>query len=196
MISTRRLRGSATPSAVATRQLPLPASDGQDVLGRDAVADQPGPDDFGALLRQRVVDLVGAHRIGVPHDHHVGHRALRDFREDRIHLQFGLLRQFVLPFDEVDREPGRACRLRRERRAEERLDFLRIRFVRLRAGRGELRGGIGLAQHDLRRVALLDDDRGVLAVLLREQHDGAGLRGAGIEEHRHQGDAQRARPSA
>ena len=84
MISTRRLRGSATPSAVGTSQLALAASDGQDVLGRDAALDQPGADDFRALLRQRVVDLIAADRVGMPDDDDIGHRALRDFREHRI----------------------------------------------------------------------------------------------------------------
>ena len=103
-------------------QLALAAPDGHDVLGRDAARDQPGAHDLGALLRQRVVDLIGADRVGVPDDQDVGHRVAS--RSPRTRASTTCLDSSVnssLPSTKYSVNWRRAARLRGERRAEQRL---------------------------------------------------------------------------
>ena len=75
-ISTRRLRGSATPSGVGTSSSRLPRPIATNVGRRDARPISARANDVGALAGERVVEGIGADRIGVPDDQDVRHRAL------------------------------------------------------------------------------------------------------------------------
>ncbi len=190
MISTRRLRGSATPSAVGTTGslLPRPTT----MMFSDAMPLRMSPARMTSARWRDSASLTWSVPTAsvCPTTRTSGTGPLRDFREHRLDDLPRFCRQLVLAFDEVQREMNRAARLSRERRAEERRDFLGIRRVRLRTRRREPRRGVRLAQHHL-PVGLLDDDRGVLAVLLGEQNDRAGLRGTGAEENHQRRRRQR-----
>ena len=51
---------------------------GVDVVGGDAESHQRYANGLGALLTERIVELIAADRVRVPHDEHIGHRATRN----------------------------------------------------------------------------------------------------------------------
>ena len=89
MMTTRRLRGSATPSAVGTASARLP----RDMARMSS-----------ALLAERIVELIAADRVRVPHDEHIGHRATRNFGQDPVDCAPGLFGELVPALDEIEGE--------------------------------------------------------------------------------------------
>ena len=182
MITTLRLSGSATPSAVRTAGARFPRE-----IACMSSAGTPSRISAVRTTSARCrpsasLNCIRADRIGMADDQHVRHRAFGDFRQQTIDLATRLLGEFVTALDEVERERFGACRLRSQCRAELCRHVLRAGHIRARTAGSRLRGGVRMIQHDF-LVALLDGYRRRPAILLGQQHDGGARAGA---QHRAQ----------
>ena len=174
VISTRRLRASATPSGVGTRSSRLPRPTATMRSGGDAPGDQEVPDALGPAEREGVVELVGADGIGVARHREVGRRPRGDRDEDLVHEGLRVWRELVRPLDEVEDEGHRTGRRSRQGVGKEGPDLVGGRLSRLQPAPGASAGArVRRVQHDL-APALLHDHRPHLAVAGREEHDEVG----------------------
>ena len=115
LISTRRLRGSATSSGGGHERLALPAPRHADALGRDADLHQLVAHPLGAPERERVVVGHRADPVGVADDHDLRRGPPGDLVDDAAEELPGVRGQLVPALEEVEDEGGRPRRLRGQR---------------------------------------------------------------------------------
>ena len=132
LISTRRLRGSETSSAVGTSRLALAAA-----AASTRSAAMPRPDEhlahaLGALRATACRCTHGRRRVSVwPITIDVGERPLASSAKTLVDDPLRFVGELVLALEEVQRELRGRQRLRRQRRAVTRLDVLGVRGIRL-----------------------------------------------------------------
>src|SRR5262249_53081666 len=139
-------------------KLALAARDRANIAVRDAEVYENAANRIGPSLPECVVVLVVADGVRVAYDQHIRYGALLDLGENLLQEPLGLFSEFVLAFDKVQRVGNWSRGLRRERRTELRLHFLRARSIGSRPEARGLGGGVRLVENDF-LVPLLDRDR-------------------------------------